>query len=245
MEQINLLAKELFCQIRDKIRDKQIIFFGEIHGTREIPMILTEFFKIFSQEEDFDLAVEIPKNHQEKITNFLRLRQEEILNEISFFQPQKNSDGRNSLEYLHLIKALAEINRQKQVPINVLCIDLSFEDKFESQNEREEGMASNILDVWKKEKKMFVILGNIHASKKEFAFCEKIIYPVAYRLSTVPPLTPNIFSVNLQPRTGEFFNFGIKKVKEIPSDRDLLFDETFLLDEVSPCSFLENKLQPP
>ncbi len=239
MEQINLLAKELFCQIRDKIRDKQIIFFGEIHGTREIPMILTEFFKIFSQEEDFDLAVEIPKTYQEKITDFLRLRKEEILNEISFFQHQKNSDGRNSLEYLQLIKALSEINRQKQVSINVLCIDLSVENKFESQNEREEGMANNILNLWKKEKKLFVILGNIHASKKEFIFDEKMIRPVAYYLSVVSHLSSNIFSVNLQPRTGEFFNFGVKKVGEIPSDRGLLFDETFFLDKVSPCSFLK------
>lgn len=244
MEQINLLAKELFCQIKDKIKNKKIIFFGEVHGTKEIPLLLAEFFKIFSQEDDFDLALEVPRDNQEKIDDFLRLGKEETLKEISFFKPRKNSDGRNSLEYLQLIKTIAEINLQRSLPIRIFCIDLSLQDRFESQNEREENMANNILDLWKKEKKMFVILGNIHASKKEFTFCENIIYSVAYHLSIFPHLTQNIFSVSLQPRAGKFFNFGIKKVKEIPSDRDLLFDETFFLDKVSPCSFLENKLQP-
>src|SRR3989338_6620894 len=113
MEQIDFAAKELFYQIKDKIKNKQIIFFGEIHGSKEIPLILAEFFRIFSQEEDFDLALEVPRDNQEKIDNFLMLRNEEILKEISFFKQQENSDGRNSLEYLRLIKTIAEINLQR------------------------------------------------------------------------------------------------------------------------------------
>jgi len=240
MEQIDFAAKELFYQIKDKIKNKQIIFFGEIHGSKEIPLILAEFFRIFSQEEDFDLALEVPRDNQEKIDNFLMLRNEEILKEISFFKQQENSDGRNSLEYLQLIKTIAEINLQRFLPIRILCIDISLQDKFESQNEREEGMADNIFNLWKKEKKMFVILGNVHISKKQFILGEKIISPVACHLVALSYPSPRIFSVNLQPRTGEFFNFGIKRVEELSEDVDKSFDQIFFLDKISPCSFVEN-----
>ena len=240
MEQIDFAAKELFYQIKDKIKNKQIIFFCEIHGSKEIPLILAEFFRIFSQEEDFDLALEVPRDNQEKIDNFLMLRNEEILKEISFFKQQENSDGRNSLEYLQLIKTIAEINLQRFLPIRILCIDISLQDKFESQNEREEGMADNIFNLWKKEKKMFVILGNVHISKKQFILGEKIISPVACHLAALSYPSPRIFSVNLQPRTGEFFNFGIKRVEELSEDVDKSFDQIFFLDKISPCSFVEN-----
>ena len=60
----------MFNNLMDKIKDKNLVIFGEIHGTKEIPELLSEFFSEIAKEEDFDVCLEIPMEFQDNIKDF-------------------------------------------------------------------------------------------------------------------------------------------------------------------------------
>ena len=107
----------MFEELKEKIKGSKVILFGEIHGTKEIPEILSNFLNNF--EEDFYLCLEIPNEFQ---------------NNIEEFYKESSPDGRNSLEFLDFIKSLNK---------KIYCVD-SF---ARSQEEKEENLAKNILNL--------------------------------------------------------------------------------------------------
>ncbi len=61
----------MFKEIIPKIKDKQIILFEEVHGTKEIPKVLSTFLKDVAKDEDFNLCLEIPIEFQNEIDIFI------------------------------------------------------------------------------------------------------------------------------------------------------------------------------
>lgn len=77
------------------IKDKKVILFGEIHGTKEIPKMLSEFFNETATNEDFNLCLEVPEEFQNvKLDRILPLAKEEGIS------------GLMSEEYIKLIKKI-------------------------------------------------------------------------------------------------------------------------------------------
>ncbi len=207
----------MFKQIKEKIRGKSLILFGELHGTKEIPKFIEKFFSELAKEEEFNICFEIPREFQENIEEFFKISKKE------------ESDGRNSLEYLNLIKKLNSLDRN----IDIFCID----PEGETQIEREEGLAKNILKHVN-EKKTFVILGDVHASKNKLSIGGTKINPMGAILSE--KLKEKMFSIRIVPSRGKFFNFGVKEIKE-GSEKDVFndnFDYIYNVGKVSECSFL-------
>ena len=163
MEKIKSISKKLFVDINSRIKDKSLIFIGEIHGTKEIPMILIDYFRIISEYYDFNICLELPPDTQKNINLYLDSGNEVYLNKLSFFSYKNNSDGRNSLEYLQLIKSIYSINKNRNKKISIFCFDVSLKENIKTQNEREEKMAENIFNKIFTNKKLSVITGNIHA----------------------------------------------------------------------------------
>src|SRR3989344_7858827 len=153
----------MFDDIKEKIKNKKLVVFGEIHGTKEIPEMLSQFFSELAKEEDFDICLEIPTEFQNNIKGFFNICEKNI----------KNSDGRNSLEYFRLIQNLKKLNEKHNRNIKIFCIDMGLnillDNKKNLQNIREEIIAKNILKSLSN-KKTFAILGNVHASKKIINF---------------------------------------------------------------------------
>jgi len=211
----------MFNNLKDRIKDKNLIIFGEIHGTKEIPMILSQFFSEIAKEESFNVCLEIPVEFQDNIEDFFRVNKEDI----------KNSDGRNSLEYLKLIQNLRNLNKKYNQDIKILCID----PVANNQEEKEKGLAENILK-YLSNKKTFVIMGSIHASKNIIRFQEKIIVPTGNIL--YKKLGNKIFNINILPSEGGFHNLGVKKITgNMDSPLNKGFDYIFKIDKVTPCSF--------
>lgn len=75
---------------------------GEIHGTKEIPKLLNDFFSEYIKENNFNIALELSSDEQSKINAFLDSGDEIFLRNM-FFNIADN-DGRRTLEYLELIK---------------------------------------------------------------------------------------------------------------------------------------------
>ncbi|MCK5149515.1 hypothetical protein KAJ87_01150 [Candidatus Pacearchaeota archaeon] len=146
----------MFKNLENKIKNKDLILFGEEHGTKEIPEFLFKFFSELAKEEEFDVCLEIPKEFQNNIKDFFK----------------QNEGGLNTKGYLNLVNELQKLN------IKIFCIDSS---DYSSQNKREKEMAENILEVFNK--KTFVITGNIHACIKKFLMCEINIIPTGFYLS--------------------------------------------------------------
>jgi len=184
----------MFENLKEKIKNKKVIVFGEIHGTKEIPETILNFLK--NLDEDFDICLEIP---------------EEFQNNLSDFFKEKPSDGRNSKEYLNLIKELSKLNK------NIFCIDPI----VQNQKEKEEGLAKNSLTRLGN-KKVFLILGEVHASKEKIIFNGQEIIPTGYLLKE--KLKEGFFNVRLKPSKGKYFNFGIRKIDDTNDEFDKSFD---------------------
>ena len=241
MKKTNRLAEELFSNIFENIKEKEVVIFGEMHGTHEIPIILSLFLKKASDFFDFDVLFEFPINFQKEIDDFFRSGDINILKSMDFFNNKDNNDGRNSLEYLNLINDLSNINKNYFKNICVKFVDVT-PDSSLLQNDREREIKDNVLRILynNPKRKVFVIIGNVHASNSVFNSGSLSIFPVSYLLRKSLG-NEKVFSVNLQPSSGEFFNFGVKSVSDLDNSNDKIkksFDYTFIIPKVSSASFL-------
>jgi len=216
-------------EIISKIKNRELILFGEIHGTKEIPEFLSKFFSEIAKEEDFNVCLEIPSEFQKNVDSFFK------------FNKEKHGDGRNSLEYLRLIQNLKNLNKKYGRDIKIFCIDMGSGihvwDEKDIQNFREKIMEKNILK-YLRDKKTFVIMGDIHASKKPILFGKLKINPVGSRLAN--KLKDKIYSIRIAPTRGNFFNFGHKEIQKNESEYlfNKNFDYIYNIGEVTSCSFL-------
>jgi len=196
--------------ILKKIDKKKVILFGEIHGTKEIPNLLSDFFSDLSKRESFNVCFEIPSNQDD------------------FFTDKNQRDGRNSLEYFNLINKLKELRNVK-----IHFVDIN--DAKDIKN-RDKIIADNVLKALDKNK-TFAVLGNIHASKNKIIIGSLNIIPAGFLI--YQRLKGEMCSVLLKPKNGEFFNNGLKKITYRKDDIfDKGFDYAYELNKVSPCSFL-------
>lgn len=117
--------------------------------------------------------------------------------------------------------------------INIFCIDPN----KDSQRESEEGIAENIIKILDN-KKTFVILGDVHASKNPVLFWEHRIITAGSII--LNKLKNKMFSIRLVPTKGNFYNFGIKEISNYDSNDSFNkgFDYVFKIKEVNGCSFL-------
>lgn len=130
-----------------------------------------------------------------------------------------------------MIKSVYEANLTNKKKIKIFCIDPI----ANSQEEKERGLANNILNSLEN-KKTFVILGNIHASKEIAKLPGISIVPTGKILSE--KLGNKVFTINILPLKGKFFNFGVKEIEGYDDSFNNGFDYILRIKKVTPCSFL-------
>jgi len=222
----------LFTYLKEHLADKKLVLLGELHGTHEIPVLLTEFFSTYARHSPFTLCLEIPEESQVFIDQFFTTGKEIDLKNILFFS-REDRDGRDSLEYLHLIKHLYLLKLRLKNEIKIRCIDTT---DFRDPNKREAFLANKIFSLLS-DQITFVILGDIHPCRKIVSLPGMEIITAGYILSK--KLGNQLLTVHLQPRSGSCFNNEIKFVEE-PSDLSDYYDLTYPIKHVTPCSFLKN-----
>ena len=227
----------MFELIKDKIIGKKVVIFGEIHGTKETPELLSKFFSEMVEDEkfrDFSIGLEIPVEFQEDLTSYMKSGDIVLLRKVSFFSKENCLDGRNSIEYIKLIENIYRINLKNRINAGIFFIDPI----AKNQKEKEAGLAENILKILNEKKRIFAILGSIHASKDIVYFKDERIIPAGNILSS--KLKDDFFNIGIFPKTGEFFNFEIKKISfKLTEFFSKGFDYIFELDRVTPVSFLD------
>lgn len=218
--------------LKEKIKDKKLILFGELHGTKEIPDMISNFFSELAIEEDFNVCLEIPEEFQKQIINFMDIGDEKILEKIPFFAYTVNSDGRNSFEYINLIKNLRLLNKKYNREIKIFFVDSD----SNTQENKEKNISENTIKILSN-KKTFMVLGDIHASKNQFSLGRLNIIPAGSMLFN--KLREKMFNVRIIPLKGNFYNFGIKEISSNMLN-DLFnknFDYIIKIDKVTVCSF--------
>ncbi len=210
-------------EILPKIKDKQIVVFGETHGTKEIPEILTHFFIDIANEMDFNIALEIPAEFQRAIDCFVKEGDVAFLKNVSFFSKENCHDGRNSWEYICLMQKIHEMNLLRDKKIEIFCID----PLANSQDEKERAMADNVLEL-SQDKKLFVIMGEVHASKNIVRIAGAKIIPAGYIL--FENVKEKMFNVRLALQD--------KALSHEELEFNKGFDEILSLTSTTPCSFL-------
>lgn len=220
----------MISKIALSIQGKKIILFGEVHGTKEIPLMLAEFFSEYARKHDFDICMEIPASDQLFIDTFFQTGDEENLRNMSFFKENRNlSDGRNSLEYYQLIKGIQSINKCDSKNIHIFCIDVDeFTPDEDFATKRDKALAENIVKH-STNKQIFAILGNFHVARAASFKTAASFIPKKYQ--------SEMLTINLIPRKGSFFNIGVQIVEYDSSIREY-YDLNIELAEVSPCTFI-------
>ena len=206
-----------------------VILFGEVHGTKEIPNYIFSYISDCIKNFNLDIGLELSSSYQDKVDLFLECGDENILAKI--FLTSEADDGRKTEDYFLFIKKIRQLNIDLKKKIRVICLDVS--DDFKSddfQNNREKIIANNIL--LNNRGKLCAVLGNIHASRKEINFSNLKINPVGSILSK--KLKDKLLTINIVPKKGKFYNFSIKEVEEIILSPPELYDIIYIIDEVTP-----------
>jgi len=201
-----------------KTKGKKLVLFGEIHGTKEIPKLLLDLFLDLAKKEDFNLGLEISDEFQ-------NLEPDKILSSSN----EIGTSGLISEEYIELIK---------KMPKNIRIFFIA-PNSIKNQEEMEKEIADNILKLVNN-KRTFIILGSIHASKNRITMGDFNITPAGFLIHQ--KIGDRMSSVFLKAKSGEFFNNGIKQiVSEDDGSFDNNFDYVYELENVSPCSFSKTR----
>ncbi len=192
------------------IAGKRVIWFGEMHGTREAPQLFLGLVKLVSSHETAPpvVALEIPTTAQRAIDRYLVSGDEAALRSCAFFKSEVK-DGRSSKA---LVELLSQLRTEKKAA--VLCFE---PDLAKSPQERDTVMAQNLQKCAKKfpNSKLIVLSGNIHAQIVEGTSWDPAYRPAAFELSKK---LSSIVSFNLVYETGTMWaltdsGFGEQKVK--------------------------------
>lgn len=204
------MKKKLFDTLKEKILNKKIILFGEIHGTHETPILFSEFLQEYAKVKDFEVCLELPLNEKELLNSLL----------------MDSKDGRASLEMRRLIKDILALKKE------IHFIDLNYDTELDKINIRDKIMAENVLNHLK-EKQLIVLTGNIHTCKKEIKINNSFFETMGSILKK--KLGSSVYTVNLMPLSGQVFNNTIKNIKF--NDIKEFYDFTFTIEKVTPCNF--------
>lgn len=160
------------------IADKRVVWFGEMHGTREAPDLLLGLVRLVSRHDKAPpvVALEIPTNEQRAIDGYLTSGDEALLRSSAFFN-SKVKDGRSSVA---MVRLLSQLRTEKKAA--VFCFDPAFAN---TPQERDTAMAHNLRRCAKKfpDSKLVVLSGNVHARIAVGASWDPKYRPAAFELS--------------------------------------------------------------
>ena len=188
--------------IINKVKNKKIIFFGEIHGTKEIPERIRDICDVLLIKGDKILyALELPVEIESKLNKFLKkeISEEELIKDKLLKDPI--SDGRFTPSLLKSIKYLSCDNAIFK------CID-SLEGNVA---DRDGNMAKRLIKMVKMypDHKIIVHLGNFHVSSKKVKFDGKTFKPLKLFMPRDLLNKSVTFVYNIK---GSYFNQGLRKV---------------------------------
>jgi erythromycin esterase-like protein len=203
-------ANEFPAEAYRLIAEKRVVWFGELHGTRESPQLFFGLVKLVARHHTAPpvVALEIPSTEQAAIDRYLANGDESNLRSCDFFASELK-DGRSSEA---MVKLLSQLRGVKTAA--VCCFDSS---ATTTPQERETAMAQNLERCAKKfpNSKLLVLSGNVHARVVEGTSWDPAYRPAAFQLAKK---LGSVVSFNLAYEAGTMWaytekGFGEHKVR--------------------------------
>jgi hypothetical protein len=201
-----VLPGEVLGQIAELADDADALFFGEIHGTQEIPRIIAGLLPMLCEHGYRGFGVEAPRFEQENLRRWLS----DPTTPVPDFYAKPWPDGRGSREMLALVQLAHRIGFQ------VFCFDPGLINVKAAWTERDAGMAQNSQEIWQKEflnDKIVLLCGSNHAFLQPHPQVGVDLWPsFAEQLRQRMP-DKQVRSINLMPANGKFYNMGIRDLQ--------------------------------
>jgi hypothetical protein len=160
------------------IAEKQVVWFGEMHGTRQAPELFLGLVRLVSSHDTAPpvVALEIPTTEQRAIDRYLASGDDAFLRSSTFFTSEVK-DGRSSVA---LVRLLSQLRTEKKA--TVFCFDSAV---AKTPQERDTAMSENLRRCAKKfpHAKLVILSGNIHARVVEGTSWDPTYRPAAFELS--------------------------------------------------------------
>jgi hypothetical protein len=132
------------------------LIFGELHGTQEVPQLLTGLLDDLSAAGYGALAMELPESEREPIMAWASGETDAL---PSFFTVPP-TDGRNNEQALHLFRQV--VGRGWQI----LCFDTEDAEEWQTWQSRDRALAENLTEQWAQicpDRKVVAVCGDLHS----------------------------------------------------------------------------------
>jgi hypothetical protein len=254
------LSLEVCQAVIDVALASDVLLFGELHGTQEVPRLLLSLLSALTTAGYRGLALEIPRSDRETLEGWARA-QEAVLPEF-FAHP--SDDGRGNREVL----ALVDLALTSQNDWHLLCFDQSPDqvvmqwasrDRWMAQNlaeqmrwaDRDDLMAQNLTEQWQHlcpTAKIVGICGSLHSRLSRQDVTTPYWPSFAHQLQLLHP-DKTICTIKIRFQTGAYFNMKLRHLHRfgwdwfhplrkttLRSSRDHSLE--LLLPRATPATFL-------
>lgn len=190
-------------EIKSAAGDHRLIVLGELHGTREIPALMSALVSNYSEREPVVLALEVSRSEHAAISAYLasdggHAAHEALLSSGYWHVPASRHDGRRTEEMLELIEATRKLRvRGRDVAIYPFDVVVS----GRGSEIRDQAMASYLRQAHKKLAKgrLLVLTGNVHAMLRKSSSCQQCQTPMTSYLLDLNP-----YSIDVKAKQGTF-----------------------------------------
>jgi hypothetical protein len=194
-------------QIRDSAHGHRMILLGEKHATAEIPRLVAALVADLSQRESVVLALEIPRNEQAALAQYLAsdggIDARAALRSGRFWQVQGDQhDGRRNEDVLDMFEQLRVLNAAQR-NVSLLPFDLASGEPRGNHHQRDQAMAAYLREQFEAtaQARFVVLTGNVHAMvRKPDRAPPEMQQPMGSYLADLNP-----YAINISATTGQFW----------------------------------------
>lgn len=205
---LNAHADDTVAQIRQHAAEHRMLVLGELHGTREVPLLVRQLVDDYSRNgTPVLLALELPRAETPTLRDYLDsdggTAARQRLHDRAFWTVRDDQhDGRRSRDMLAMIESLRALKAQGR-DITIVGYDVNHSDA--GNQIRDDRMAAELRRLYRRlpdDARMVVLTGNVHAmlQRPDGMPPEMQMRPMASGLRDL-----DIYSVRLQAQHGQFW----------------------------------------
>ena len=197
--------QETAAQIRTHAGDHRLLILGELHGTRETPLLLQALLTDYTgSDTPVQLVLELPTEENTALATYMASTGDAAAKQALRTSPYWNvkdhlHDGRRSQDMLDLIEAARALRAQGR-DVSVVGFDANPAGE-RAPGRRDADMAKTLrvgFQTLPANGRMIVLTGNMHRSRESYGLID---YPPATALLTDLPL----YNVRIEAQRGEFW----------------------------------------
>lgn len=176
----------------------RLVILGDLHGTREVPMLVGDIVERASRTQPVLLALEMPRSEQPSLDAALDARdadavQRGLLARAWWRRSDDQHDGRRSLDMIELLDRLRRLKRAGR-DVALLAYDVEPEAMGAAPDLRDAAMADRVREAFdaKPTRRVVMLTGNVHAFLRMPSYMPLKLVTAGMRLADLAPASLRI-----------------------------------------------------